>query len=369
MEIGGTVPEGNDRVYITRRSIITAFKETNAMTSRETVKRIVAHEEAPRFAWEFSDRRYNDFQYVGICRHLPEAPNPYNAWGRYEDLIAQTGFSGEVRKDRFGNIYGRFNGKTKGECIRGCIEDWEEDFGRYAMPVLDRSFRDELQKCNYSASEKYVVGGISSIFSLLRDARLISNALADTITDPEYVTAFIDRVVDYICEVIGIAADCGIDAVFTGDDWGTQDRTFISPVKFEELFYPGYKRMCDAAHNAGMSVFMHSCGYIYEFIPILSRAGIDVFQFDQPDVYPSEVLAEEFGKTVAFDCPVDIQRVMPTGDIDLITKRAVRMCDIFRETCGGAMIFRDYPSWGDIGVDEAWATAARTAIVENSSLS
>lgn len=338
------------------------------MTSKEIARRIVAHEDAPRFAWAFSDGIHNDFQWVGICRNLPEPQNPYDGWGKHEKLIAETGFSGEVRSDRFGNIYGRFNGKTKGECIRGCIQDWDKDFDSFRMPVPDHTYRDELLARNYSSSDKFIVGGVSSVFSLLRDARLMANALMDTVTDPDCVTAFVDRVVDYICEVIDIASGCGIDCIFTGDDWGTQDRTFISPAKFEELFYPGYKRICDRAHNAGMPVFMHSCGYIYEFIPILAKAGIDVFQFDQPDVYPSETLAEEFGNQVAFDCPVDIQRVMPTGNIEIIRNRAREMCDIFRDKCNGSMIFKDYPSWGDIGVEEGWASAARNAIIENSSL-
>lgn len=340
------------------------------MTSREIVRRTVAHTGAPRHAWNFSDPRYNDISGAPLVRHMPEPPDPCDAWGRHEELIALTGFGGEVRRDRYGNIYGRFNGRTKGECIRGCIVDWEKDFESYCMrmPVPDPAHRETLLKLNLPAADKYILCGFGSIFSALRDARLIANALADTLLEPEYVTAFLDRVADYLCDVLKIAAGTGIDAVMLGDDWGTQEHTFISPGSFASLFAPAYKRVCDTAHNAGMSVFMHSCGKIYEFIPLLIDAGVDVFQFDQPDVYPSERLASEFGNRVCFHCPVDIQRVMPTGDLGFITRRAREMCDIFRASCSGGIIFKDYPSWHDIGVDEAWATAARDAVVANSLL-
>ena len=116
-----------------------------------------------------------------------------------------------------------------------------------------------------------------------------------------------------------------------------------------------------------MKVFMHSCGYIYGFIDDLIDAGIDVFQFDQPDAYPAEVLAKEFGSRAVFHSPVDIQKVLPSGDRGIIEQRAEEMCRIFAEA-GGCWIAKDYPSYGDIGVDEEWATWARNVIVANSKL-
>ncbi len=206
-----------------------------------------------------------------------------------------------------------------------------------------------------------------SLFSQLRDARLINNALADTITDPDAVMEFIENIADREVEIIKSIAGCGIDGWFLGDDWGTQDRTFISPESFRELFKPSYKKIADAAHGAGMSVFFHSCGYNYAFMEDFIDAGIDVFQFDQPDAYPSEVLAEEFGSRAVFHSPVDIQKVLPTGNRDIIEKRAKEMCDIFR-SAGGCWIAKDYPTYHDIGVDTEWAGWARDVIVANSAL-
>jgi hypothetical protein len=116
-----------------------------------------------------------------------------------------------------------------------------------------------------------------------------------------------------------------------------------------------------------MDMFMHSCGYNYGLMEDLIDAGIDVFQFDQPDAYPAEVLAKEFASRVIFYSPVDIQKILPTGDCDLIERRAREMCERFR-AAGGAWIAKDYPTYEDIGVDPAWAHWAQEVIVENSTL-
>ncbi len=335
------------------------------MTSREIIRRLVSHDNPLRFGYNFQNQNYNDIIGASPPGSVGEKANPYGAWGRHEELLALTGFSGEVMRDRFGNIYGRFNGKTKGECIRGSISDWS-DFEKYQMPVPDEKHKERLRAQNLASSDKYVLTSGVSLFSSLRDARLIANALADTIEEPEMVSAFLGKVADYGCKCADIMGGCGVDAVMLGDDWGTQDRTFISPGTFRKLFLPAYKRVCDAYHNNGMACFLHSCGYIYEFIELFIEAGVDVFQFDQPDVYPAEILAEKFGNRVCFHSPVDIQKIMPSGDRELITSRAKEMCRIFREKCGGGFIAKDYPTWNDLAVQREWADWAMETIVENS---
>ncbi len=330
------------------------------MTSREIIKRLIAHDEPPRFGFDFHD--LCDFRSVGSRTYIDIPENPYDAWGDYPELKKLTGFNGEVRRDMYGNIYGRFEGKTKGECIRGVIQDWDDY--EYFLPKFDPNHRERLLKENYADCEKFVMTYGFSLFSQLRDARLIANALADTVTDPDSVSEFIDRIACHEVEIIKSIAGCGVDCWFLGDDWGTQDRTFISPASFRKLFKPYYKKVADAAHDAGMSVFFHSCGYNYEFMEDFIDAGIDVFQFDQPDAYPAEVLAKEFADRVVFYAPVDIQKVLPTGDREFIESRTLEMCRLFKEA-GGGWIAKDYPTYHDIGVEREWAHWAEDIIVKN----
>lgn len=47
--------------------------------------------------------------------------------------------------------------------------------------------------------------------------------------------AFLQKILDRNLELIEYLKDFGADALMFWDDWGTQDRTFISPNTFREL--------------------------------------------------------------------------------------------------------------------------------------
>ena len=71
---------------------------------------------------------------------------------------------------------------------------------------------------------------------------------------------------------------------------------------------------------------------------------------------------------MSFHSPVDIQKVLPTGDEELIRRRAREMTEVFRALCGGSFIFKDYGAYQDIGVDPRWARWAQDEIVQNSAI-
>ena len=333
------------------------------MRSKEIIKRVIAHDNPPRFGFNFKTN--SDFISVPSRRQINLPENPYEKWGEYPELKKLTGFNGETYRDFYGNIYGRFNGKTKGECIMGAIKDWDGYI--FPMPEYDPSYREALLQRELGSHEKFVIARGSSLFSTLRDARLMANALMDTIEYPDEAAAFVNEIADREVKVIKSIAGCGIDGWMISDDLGMQNTAFISPSVFRELFKPAYKKLADAVHEAGMSMIMHSCGYIYSIIYDLIDAGIDVFQFDQPDAYPTELLAQEFAQKVVFYSPVDIQKVLPTGNREYIELRAMEMCNAFR-SAGGGWIAKDYPAYADIGVDPEWALWAQNIITANSKL-
>ena len=79
------------------------------------------------------------------------------------------------------------------------------------------------------------------------------------------------------------------------------------------------------------------------------------------------MLAKEFAHRVTFYSPVDIQKVLPTGDRAFIERRTPEMCNLFREA-GGGWIAKDYPTYHDIGVELEWAKWAQNVIVQNCSI-
>jgi len=339
------------------------------MTSKEIITRVIEHNNPPRIGFDFSAPYPSDFKFIGAARLMPEYiyPREYYGWGVHKGLQEIVPwFRGEVMADIFGNIYGRLNGITKGECIKGFLDDWSK-LEKLKIPAIDVKYYDELKQ-QLKACEQFAVAVLPmQVFSNLRDIRLMDNALMDTLLEPEKVEEFLEIVIKMDIQACEYLRNTGADAVMFFDDWGTQDRTFISPAIFEKLFKPSYKKICEAAHAAGLKVFMHSCGKNNGIVGHLAEAGIDVFQFDQPNVYPISWLAENFGSKATFYLPVDIQKVMPTGDRELIERNALDMVNAFKAV-GGALIAKDYSPWSDINVKEEWATWARDIIIKNAEL-
>ena len=103
-----------------------------------------------------------------------------------------------------------------------------------------------------------------------------------------------------------------------------------------------------------MKVIQHSCGYNWAIIDDLAEAGINAFQFDQPTIYGDEKLAARLQKhKICLYSPVDIQKILPTGNKKLIQDEAKKMVKLFFGKNGG-LIAKNYPDIHGIGVKEEW---------------
>ncbi|GAK54068.1 putative methyltransferase [Candidatus Moduliflexus flocculans] len=70
-----------------------------------------------------------------------------------------------------------------------------------------------------------------------------------------------------------------VDVIWVNsDDHGAQDRTFLPPKVFRELYLPYYQRINQTIHRIAPQVktFLHSCGAIYAILDDVIAAGFDV---------------------------------------------------------------------------------------------
>ena len=74
------------------------------------------------------------------------------------------------------------------------------------------------------------------------------------------------------------------DAVYFGDDWGSQRGLQMSPAMWRRLIRPALKRMYGAVKEAGKFVMIHSCGDVDELFDELVEIGLDCFNPFQPEV-------------------------------------------------------------------------------------
>jgi len=339
------------------------------MTGKELIRRIIEHDNPPRIGFDFNGNNPSDIMHVPAAVLKRQSDIEIDKWGREPSLVKQVpDFPGELQLTVMGNIYGRLNGITKGECVKGALQDGWELLESYVLPEIDEGKDREFQNADWGKSEKYVLSWMPlAIWSPLRDIRRIDQALMDTLLEPEYVTAFLEKITCLAVEIIGRAHKNNVQGIIIADDLGTQNELFFSPESFVTLFKPHYKKLADELHNRGMKFFMHSCGRVYKIVPQLIDAGVDVFQFDQPELSGSDVWAREFGEKAVFYCPVDIQKIMPTGDEKIIKEGALNMVEQFKKY-GGSLIAKDYPTWEDLNVPPEWQQWARDVITANAKL-
>lgn len=299
------------------------------------------HEKPLRPGFTFDGGRLNDF-----CLGMPCVPDSYaqQRWleGQYE-----------YYDDVWGNIWVRMkDGCAAGEIYRPAIFDWS-DLGRLQIPYsntpMNRIALTEKFKTGPDKFKVYLTNGW--IFATSRYMRKMDSYLMDLALEQDKVMRLHSFVAEAIRSQITLAGECGSDAIFFCEDMGTQTGLLISPSMWQFFFEEMYRELFGLAHEYGMKVIMHSCGKNDEILPGLLNVGVDCFQLDQLALYDLDALRSLLKKHKA--CvwsPIDIQKVLPTGDFELIRKAANEMVQVFN----GMLIVKNYSDLPGIGVKPEW---------------
>ncbi len=271
----------------------------------------------------------------------------------------------EYYDDEWGNIWFRVRGRSAGgEIFAPALQDWSRlpdlRLPDYAAPERYKAVAENFAK----DPDHYHLAGLPGFpFAICRYLRKMEIYFEDLILERERIDELHAKVTDLLEAVIRQYGKTGADGVFFCEDWGTQERLLISPAMWREIFKPLYRRLCAAARESGLQVLMHSCGYNWEILDDLAEVGVNCVQFDQPNLYGLERLAAKLqGHQVCLFAPVDIQKIMPTGDRKLIEAAAATLARLFGGRRGG-FIAKNYGDLDGIGVKPEWNRWAYDAFV------
>ena len=322
------------------------------MDSREIVRRTLDFEGPERVAVSFGD---SDLAWTGCSAATRATEWRETGGGRWE------------RTDEWGNTWARVDATSKGEVVRGALDDEEglDRVGELELPDFsDPAAYERVRRDRAARPEKWLVAGLPGFaFNIARKLRRLDQYLVDLYTAADAIHALHDRLDAILGDMIRNHASAGADAVMFPEDWGTQDRLMIDPALWREEFAPRFRKLCGVAHELGVSVFMHSCGQTEEIVPDLARAGVDCLQFDQPELHGLDTLASHQGLAkITFWCPVDIQKTLQSRDEGLVRARAREMLDKLWRGRGG-FIAGFYGDMASIGVDPALQAAASDEFV------
>jgi hypothetical protein len=319
------------------------------MTPREIVDATLTYSGPERIAHSFAP---SDFVHAG------------NTVATKATDWRKTGESRWERIDEWGNVWGRVDPTSKGEVIRGVLDDLA-DIDTYVFPNYgDPSDYSSVRERRAEVPDRWLIGGLPGFtFNIARKMRRFEQYLMDIVLERQRISRLHDRIDDLLVTMIRNYAAAGVDSVMFPEDWGTQKQTLISPKLWREEFFPRFERLCSVAHEAGIKVFMHSCGQIEAIVPGLIEAGIDLLQFDQPDLHGLDRLAghQETAK-ITFWCPVDIQKTLQTRDRETIEAKAEEMVDKLWKGRGG-FVAGYYGDNASIGLDPKWQDYACRAFL------
>lgn len=133
-----------------------------------------------------------------------------------------------------------------------------------------------------------------------------------------------------------------IHVIQFGDDLGTQEAPQISLNMYREMIKPYHARQYQYIRNnyPSVKVFLHSCGAIFDLIPDLIDAGVEILnpvQISAKGMDPVR-LKKKFGKYLTFwGGGANMQYTVNTGSIDQIKREVRELIDIFSP--GGGYVF------------------------------
>jgi uroporphyrinogen-III decarboxylase len=124
---------------------------------------------------------------------------------------------------------------------------------------------------------------------------------------------------------------------------------FFSPKYWREVYKPQLKRICDAAHKAGLKTIYHGCGNAVEVFEDMIEAGVDAYNPLEAKAGLDVVdLKRRFGRRWAFNGNINVQ-VLQTNDREKVRREVLTKLNAAK---GGGFILRSDHSIPD-NVDPA----------------
>jgi uroporphyrinogen decarboxylase len=149
-------------------------------------------------------------------------------------------------------------------------------------------------------AETLVIGqhpaGILERFVLLMG---MQGGLTALITAPEASSEALERIADYHVGLARGYIGAGVEAAWLADDYAGQNGPYVRPSLWRRMILPPLARVIAVYREAGLPVFVHTCGKAEAFVPALLDAGVDVLNL-QSDACDMAALKARFGRRIAF---------------------------------------------------------------------
>jgi uroporphyrinogen decarboxylase len=243
--------------------------------------------------------------------------------------------SGENRfVDEWGVEWDKSGGDDIGVPVNRVLNEAEVDL--IDVPDVRNSARwlgyDEIAA---TAGDRYLLASLSSpLFQRAWFLRGMDVLMMDMITNPDFVHALLDRLMEFSIQITREVIRRGADGIFFLDDYAQQTGMLFSPDMFRSFIAPRLEQIFTVAKEGGLDVFFHSCGNVSMILEDIKAIGVHVFNPFQPEVMDVAGLAHQFEGRLAFYGGISTQQTMPFGKPDDIRREILAMNDLYQNIGG-----------------------------------
>jgi uroporphyrinogen decarboxylase len=194
----------------------------------------------------------------------------------------------------------------------------EERLSSYTTPDANESWRYDAVRdlIRQHGKTHAIVGAMPcTTFEACWYLRGMARFLVDLVERQDFANELLDKVVQFQLDTGLALASAGVDIIWMGDDFGTQDSLILSPETWRHYFKPRYAQLIAAFKRVkpDVKIAYHSDGNIEALLPEFIDVGVDIFNAVQPLAINQGRLKKRFGDRLSFWGGVDIQNVLPHG--------------------------------------------------------
>ena len=224
-----------------------------------------------------------------------------------------------------------FGGGRYTEGIKRPLED-ETRLSSFSCPDPAEEWRYDSARNlirNHGKTHAIVGAMPCTLFEAAWYLRGYDRFLIDLVMNKDFAHELLDKLLDFELVTGTRLAETGVDIIWMGDDFGTQESLIVSPEIWREFFKFRYARLIQAfrAIKPDVKIAYHSDGNIEPLLPEYIEIGVDILNAVQPKAVDPAHLKKRFGKNLAYWGTVDIQEVLPFGtpeDVENEVKLRIR---------------------------------------------
>jgi len=163
----------------------------------------------------------------------------------------------------------------------------------------------------------------------------LEEALTNVLIHPDVVRAALGRITGFFAtsmvRALEVAGDL-VDILYFADDLGGQRGLLMSKKAYCEVLKPYHARLfrLGKALAPQAAVMFHSDGAVFDILPELIDAGVEVLEAVQTDAdgMDAERLKDAFGDRLAFHGGIPVQSLLPNASADTVFHESRRLVEV-----------------------------------------